>query len=117
MTTHRPPCLVNFKRGSYTLAESNSVTVTVTLGDDPERTVTIPITRMAQDGASSDDYSGVPDNVVFDSVDTEKTFTFTATDDTEDDDDESVKLTFGTLPTDPVAVTRCKPRRNRHLHH
>ena len=86
------------------------MTVTVTLSDDPERTVvTIPITRMDQDGASSDDYSGVPDDVVFSSGDTEKTFTFTATDDTEDDDDESVKLTFGTLPSDPVVVTAVSP--------
>ena len=111
ITDDDPPTslTVNFERGSYTVAEGNSVTVTVTLGDDPERTVTIPITRMDQDGASSDDYSGVPDNVVFDSGDTEKTFTFTATDDTEDDDGESVKLTFGTLPTDPVAVTAVSP--------
>ena len=111
ITDDDPPTslTVNFERGSYTVAEGNSVTVTVTLSDDPERTVTIPITRMDQDGASSDDYSGVPDNVVFDSGDTEKTFTFTATDDTEDDDGESVKLTFGTLPTDPVAVTAGSP--------
>ena len=31
----------------------------------------------------------------FDSGDTEKNFTFTATHDTVDDDDESVRLTFG----------------------
>ena len=86
------------------MTEGNSVTVTVTLSDDPERTVTIPITRMDQDGASSGDYSGVPDDVVFSSGDTEKTFTFTATDDTEDDDDESVKLTFGTLPS-PIQLS------------
>ena len=111
ITDDDPPTslTVNFERGSYTVTEGNSVTVTVTLSDDPERTVTIPITRMDQDGASSDDYSGVPDDVVFNSGDTEKTFTFTATDDTEDDDDESVKLTFGTLPDTPVTVTARKP--------
>ena len=116
----RPTSLtVNFGAATYSVAESddpsttdvteNQVTVTVTLSDDPERTVTIPITRMDQDGASSGDYSGVPDDVVFSSGDTEKTFTFTATDDTEDDDDESVKLTFGTLPSDPVVVTAVSP--------
>ena len=94
---------------STTDVTESQVTVTVTLSDDPRQMVTIPITRMDQDGASSDDYSGVPDDVVFSSGDTEKTFTFTATDDTEDDDDESVKLTFGTLPSDPVVVTAVSP--------
>ena len=112
----RPTSLtVNFGAATYSVAESDDpattdvtesqVTVTVTLSDDPEQMVTIPITKMDQDGASSDDYSDVPDDVVFSSGDTEKTFTFTATDDTEDDDDESVKLTFGTLPDTPVTVT------------
>ena len=58
----------------------------------------VPITADNQGGASNGDYSGVPADVTFESGDTEKTFTFTATDDTADDDDESVKLGFGTLP-------------------
>ena len=40
----------------------------------------------------------MPDNVTFESVDTEKSFTLTAIDDDVDDDGESVKLTFGSLP-------------------
>ena len=49
---------------------------------------------------SSADYSGVPANVIFVPGDTEQTFTFTADEDTIDDDGESVKLGFGnTLPT------------------
>ena len=44
--------------------------------------------------------SGVPANLTFVPGDTEETISFTATQDTLDDDDESVKLTFGnTLPT------------------
>ena len=107
VTDDDPPTslTVSFGAPTYTVAEGGSATVTVTLSDDPEQTVTIPITRMDQDGASSDDYSGVPPNVVFNSGDTAKTFTFMATPDTLDDDGESVKLTFGTLPTDPVVVT------------
>ena len=62
----------------------------VTLSADPERTVTIPITKANQDGASSADYSGVPSSVTFDSGDTEQSFTFTAAADEVDDDDESV---------------------------
>ena len=92
------PVQVEFGSGTYTAAEGGTVTVTVTLDFDPKRTVTIPIDKTDQDGAGDADYSGVPENVVFDSGDTEKTFTFTAASDNVDDDGESVKLTFGTLP-------------------
>ena len=47
--------------------------------------------------AASADYSGVPTSVTFQSGDIEKTFTFTATQNSVDDDSESVKLGFGTL--------------------
>ena len=45
-----------------------------------------------------DDYSGVPGTVSFAAEETEKTFTFEATQDSLDDDDESVKVALGTLP-------------------
>ena len=96
---------VNFGEDRYTVAEGGTVEVTVTLDDDPERTVVIPVTAAGQDGATSSDYSEVPANVTFHSGDTEKSFTFTATHDTVDDDDESVKLTFRTLPTGVSAGT------------
>ncbi len=90
---------VEFGQDSYTVAEGSTVTVTVTLSEDPERTVTIPISKANQGGASGSDYSGVPASVAFNSGETSKTFTFSATADTIDDDGESVKLTFGTLPS------------------
>ena len=94
-----PSVEVSFEQGSYTVAEGGSVTVKVQLDAAPERTVTIPITKANQDGATSADYSGVPANVVFNANDTEKSFTFSATADDANDDGESVKLTFGsTLP-------------------
>ena len=80
------------------MAEGATQSVTVTLSADPERTVTIPITTSNRAGASNTDYS-VPENVTFNSGETSKAFTFTATQDTEDDDDESVQLTFANLPT------------------
>ena len=102
------PVNVNFSSATYTVAESddstttetreNEVTITVTLSADPERSVTVPLTSTNQDGASSADYSGVPASVTFASGDTEKSFTFAATADEVDDDGESVKLAFGTLP-------------------
>ena len=72
---------------------------------DPERTVTIPIIRTNQDGASNGDYSGVPASVTFNNGDTSESFTFTATDDTVDDDGESVLLTFGAMPDGVSAGT------------
>ena len=101
-----PSVTVSFGQDSYTVAEGSSVTVKVKLSEDPERTVTIPLTKTDQGGASSADYSGVPTSVVFNTGDTEKTFDFSATADTVDDDDESVKLGFGTtLPTGVTAGT------------
>ena len=70
----------------------------VTLSADPERTVQVPISATDMDGASPSDYSIVPQTIVFNSGDTEKTLSFSATDDTENDDGERVRLTFGALP-------------------
>ena len=91
-----PEVTASFGQGSYTVAEGATQSVTVTLSADPERTVTIPIVTMGQDGASSADYSGVPESVTFNAGGaTEMTFTFTATQDTVDDEGESVLLGFG----------------------
>ena len=111
-----PSVTVSFGSAAYTVAESdesdttgvteNTVEVTVTLDADPERTVVIPIEKTNQGGATTADYSGVPQNVTFDSGDTSKSFTFTAAHDTVDDDGESVRLSFGaTLPTGVTAGT------------
>ena len=95
-----PSVSVSFGQATYTVAEGSSVQVKVTLDADPERTVIIPIVKTDQGGATSDDYSDVPETVTFDDGETEQTFTFTAASDDVDDDDESVRLGFGaTLPT------------------
>ena len=91
-----PAVTVSFGAATYTAAEGGTATVTVTLSADPERTVAIPVTKTNQGGATSADYSGVPATVTFNSGQTSKTITFTATQDTEDDDGESVELGFGT---------------------
>ena len=100
-----PAVTVRFGVATYTAAEGGSVSVTVTLSADPERSFTIPITKSEQGGASAGDYGGIPTDVTFNSGDMSKTFTFTATQDTVDDDDESVLLGFGSLPTDVSAGT------------
>ena len=96
-----PSVTVRYEQGSYTVGEGSSEVIKVILSADPERTVTIPISRTNQGGASNGDYSGVAANtsVTFNSGDTEKSITFAATDDSVDDDGESVLLGFGTLPT------------------
>ena len=93
-----PEVTASFSEPAYTVPEGESQLITVTLSADPERTVTIPLTVMNQDGASSDDYSSLPVNLTFNERDTSKSFTFTATDDFIDDDGESVLLAFGELP-------------------
>ena len=101
-----PSVEVSFEQGSYSVDEGDTVTVKVTLNANPERTVTIPLTKTDQDGASSSDYSGVPASVTFNADDTEVDITFTASSDSDNDDGESVKLGFGnTLPTGVSAGT------------
>ena len=93
-----PRFTASFAEGAYTVPEGESKTVTVTLSADPEGTVAIPITKTNQGGATSADYTGVPEDVTFENGETEKEITFSATQDTVDDDGENVKLGFGDLP-------------------
>ena len=90
-----PPVDVSFELDAYSVNEGDDLTVTVKLSADPERQVIIPITKAKQGGAIDGDFT-VPADVIFEDGETEKTFTFTAVEDTVDDDDESVKLGFDT---------------------
>ena len=90
-----PQVTVSFGAGAYTVPEGGTQAVTVGLSADPERTVVIPLTATNQGGASSTDYS-VPLSVTFHTGELSKTITFTATQDADDDDGESVLLAFGT---------------------
>ena len=114
ITDDDPFVTVEFGASAYTVAESddtttpgvteNEVEVTVTLSADPERTLIIPIETMDRGGATTVDYSGVPETVTFNAGDTSKSFTFAATLDTVDDDDEGVLLEFGTMPDERVSA-------------
>ena len=72
------------------MSEGGGVIVKVTLNAAPERSVQIPLTAIGQGGATIADYS-VPANVSFSATDTEKSITFTAVDDSDDDDGECVE--------------------------
>ena len=100
-----PQVAVMFGQAAYTVDEGDTVMVMVTLSADPGRTVVIPLTATDQGGAGSADYSGVPTSLTFNTGDTSKTIIFTATQDTEDDDGESVLLAFGTPPSGVSAGT------------
>ena len=96
---------VAFGSPSYSVTEGDDVEVTVTLSEDPERSVTVPLTATNQGGASDSDYSGVPPTLTFNSGETEKSFTVEAAEDNLEDDGESVKLGFRALPTGVSAAT------------
>lgn len=85
--------------------DGTTATVTVELSADPERPLTIPIAAALGNGASADDYSLSAASLDFAPGDTAKSFTVTATDDSEDDDGETVELSFGTLPPGVLAGT------------
>ena len=93
-----PSVSVSFGSSSYNVAEGGTASISVRLSADPQRTVVIPLTRSHQGGADSGDYSGVPDNVTFNSGETKLSFAFAASQDTDNDDDERVKLGFGAFP-------------------
>ena len=92
-----PAVTVSFGAATYSVDESGSVDVTLTLSEDPQRTVIIPIDAAGQSGATAADYEP-PGSVTFDSGDTTKTLTFTPENDTVDDDGEKVRLSLGLLP-------------------
>ena len=94
------PVTATFDAATYAEDEGGSFEVTVTLGGAFEgKTVTLPLTATGAGGATAADFSGVPENLVFMPGETEKTFTLSVTDDSVDDDDETVTLSFGTLPS------------------
>ena len=93
-----PEVRVSFDQAAHRVAEGDSVAVTVSLSADPGRSVTVPLVSTRQGGTSDGDYSGIPESVAFNSGDTERVFSFSAHQDAHDDDGESVKLAFGSLP-------------------
>ena len=90
--------LVTFGASSYTVPEGAGAMVFVDLSTAPTAPVTILLTKEHLGGATGTDYSGVPPSVTFTTEQTQRTFTVTATDDSVDDEGESLLLGFGPLP-------------------
>ena len=98
-----PTPTVRFGASDYTAIEGvGGATVTVELSPAASHGVTILLTATPQGGATAADWSGVPESITFAAGETEQTFTVTATDDSVDDDGESVQLGFDALPSGVV---------------
>ncbi len=93
-----PQVTVEFAEEAYAVDEGGTQEIEVTLSADPKREVVIPLNANGQDGASHQDFSGVYAWLRFGPGETSKTFSFSATQDFDDDDGESVIITFGDLP-------------------
>ena len=99
-----PEVTVKFGASSINLGEGDSATITVTISADPERELQIPIMATGKNGADPTDFSRTPAVLIFPSGSTaDRTFTVTATNDTVDDDGETVELSFGEMPDDRVS--------------
>ena len=98
--TVEPAIDLSFGASSYTATEGGTdATLTVTLSSAPSAAVQISITLVSRKGgATAADHSNTPASVLFTTSDTSKTFTVTAEDDAHDDEDEAIKLGFGSMP-------------------
>ena len=88
---------VSFGAATYTASE-NGATARVTVELSAAVDVIIPIRVQHRDGASSADYSGVPRRLIFEDGTTTRSFTVTAVDDSDNDDDEKIRIEFRDLP-------------------
>ena len=101
---------VSFGLETYSATEGGAaatVTVTVSLSGTASGELSIPITITADAGTEAGDFShslGANKMLSFPDGTTTQTFTVTANQD-DDSDDESVNLSFGTLPSGVVAGT------------
>ena len=92
---------VSFTASSYTATEGGEdAQVTVRLHDPAPFRVTVPLKAEGGNGATEDDWTGVPAAVTFDTGEESKTFTVSAVDDTVEDDGEMVEIGFGNLPNE-----------------
>ncbi len=85
------------------MAEGASVDVAVQLSETPGRNVPVTIGATPQNGATAGDYSLSANTVTFaanaSGTDLIQNITITATDDNQDDEDETIGLSFDLCPT------------------
>ena len=79
--------------------------MTVHLDSAVAQETIIPITAIGANGATDDDWTGVPETLTFASGERSDSFTLMAYDDTVEDNGEMVVLGFGTLPQGVVPTS------------
>ena len=105
VVTRLGPLEVSFGSPSFSVAEGGSVTVTADLERATERDVAVPLIVTVGSGVSDEDYSGVPENLIFARGSFFATFRFKAEGDLVVEDDEVVTVSFDTLPDGLTAGT------------
>ena len=88
---------VRFDKSSYSVYENANVWITVNLTRRLDESVTIPLRVTHLGGASSRDYTGVPNSITFGARQNSKSFALYARDDASDEG-ESLRISFGDLP-------------------
>ena len=94
---------ISFGSATYSVDEGAMVEVSVLLNGAPGDSVRADLSTTGQGGATTADFSGVPEYITFAGIEQSMTFIFRARIDVVDDAGESVKLTFGTLSTGVTA--------------
>ena len=97
---------ISFDSAYYTATEGGDpAEVSVQLSEVSGRPVVIRLSATGHEGATEDDWSGVPESVSFDAGETSKSFRVIAVDDSVEDNGEMVELGFDNLPNEIVAGT------------
>ena len=105
------PISVSFGSDEYSVDEGGEAAeVVIELSEAPAAQVVIPLMATGHDGATEDDWSGVPDSVTFAAGETSQSFMVTAVDDDVEDNGEMVELAFGALPDGVVVGTTSTAR-------
>ena len=105
------PISVSFGSDKYSAEEGGEAAeVVIELSKAPAAQVVILLMATGHDGATEDDWSGVPASVSFDAGETSKSFMVTAVDDDVEDNGEMVELAFGALPDGFVVGTTSTAR-------
>ena len=103
-----PIVSATFDAATAEVQEGTSRQVTVSLSQAPEREVTVPIRATRGAGLGSSEYEGVPADVTIAADATEAVFTVTFADDTVEEGNETLTLTFGTYPDRVQAGTNTR---------
>ena len=93
-----PIVSASFGAAAESVAEGIPFDVTVSLSQAPAREVALPIRAARGANLAADEVDGVPSSLTFAADETSRSFTVTFADDALEEGNETLTLTFGTLP-------------------